>query len=57
MLALPTKINLSKVTTQFDILGQPKEKQLQEKFELMANELLWYTETLRDKRLVMGFPE
>jgi hypothetical protein len=57
MLALPTKINLSNVITKFDIIGQPKESELQEKFKLMADELLWYTKTLRDKRLVMGFPK
>ena len=57
MLALPTKIHLSNVIIQFDNCGQPKDGKLQEKFKLLADEFLWYTETLRNKRVTMGVPK
>ena len=57
MLALPTRVNLSSVLKKFDIIGQPNDTKFLENVAQMADELLWYTETLRDKRLAIGAPK
>ena len=57
MLALPTRVNLSSVLKKFDIIGQPNDTKFLKNVAQMADELLWYTETLRDKRLAIGAPK